>query len=173
MSFWLAQVLGLVGSLISFTSVQTGSRKKILLLQLLCCVLWIVQYGLLGAWTGVLINLLGLARSTVCAFNDRPWARSRAWLAVFLACYAVSPLLTWDGPYCLLLGLSMMLTTVGLWSRNLRLTRLLFLLNSPPMFLYNLIAGAWSGAAIETVAFCSFALAVWRFDLRPAVRAEP
>ena len=49
MSFWLAQVLGLVGSLISFTSVQTGSRKKILLLQLLCCVLWIVQYSLLGA----------------------------------------------------------------------------------------------------------------------------
>ena len=52
------------------------------------------------------------------------------------------------------------------------LLRLLFLLNSPPMFLYNLIAGAWSGAAIETVAFCSFALAVWRFDLRPAARAE-
>ena len=43
MSFWLAQVLGLVGSLISFTSVQTGSRRKILLLQLLWCVLWIVQ----------------------------------------------------------------------------------------------------------------------------------
>ena len=40
------------------------------------------------------------------------------------------------------------------------------------MFLYNLIAGAWSGAAIEAVAFCSFALAVWRFDLRPAARAE-
>ena len=94
MSFWLAQVLGLVGSLISFTSVQTGSRKKILLLQLLCCVLWIVQYGLLGAWTGVLINLLGLARGTVCACNDRPWASGRGWLALFLVCYGVSPLLT-------------------------------------------------------------------------------
>ena len=44
--------------------------------------------------------------------------------------------------------------------------RLLFLLNSPPVFAYNLIAGSYTGAAIEVAAFCSFALAVWRFDLR-------
>ena len=166
MSFWLAQVLGLVGSLISFTSVQTGSRKKILLLQLLCCVLWIVQYSLLGAWTGVLINLLGLARGTVCAFNDRPWASSRWWLVLFLVCYGVSPLLTWDGPYCLLLGGAMMLTTVALWTHNMRLTRLLYLFNSPLVLVYNLIAQSYSSAAIEVVAFLSFLLAVWRFDIR-------
>ena len=156
MTFWTAQILGLIGSLLAFTAVQTGSRRKIIGLQLVCCVLWVVQYVLLGAWTGVLINLLGLARGVVCAYNDRPWARSRLWLA----------LLTWDGPYCLLLGAAMMLTTAALWTRNMRLTRLLFLLNSPPVFAYNLIAGSYTGAAIEVAAFCSFALAVWRFDLR-------
>jgi len=110
--------------------------------------------------------VLGLARGVVCAYNDRPWARSRLWLALFLACYGAAPLLTWDGPYCLLLGAAMMLTTAALWTRNMRLTRLLFLLNSPPVFAYNLIAGSYTGAAIEVAAFCSFALAVWRFDLR-------
>lgn len=166
MTFWTAQILGLIGSLLAFTAVQTGSRRKIISLQLVCCVLWVVQYVLLGAWTGVLINLLGLARGVVCAYNDRPWARSRLWLALFLACYGAAPLLTWDGPYCLLLGAAMMLTTAALWTRNMRLTRLLFLLNSPPVFAYNLIAGSYTGAAIEVAAFCSFALAVWRFDLR-------
>ena len=166
MTFWTAQILGLTGSLLAFTAVQTGSRRKIIGLQLVCCVLWVVQYVLLGAWTGVLINLLGLARGVVCAYNDRPWARSRLWLALFLACYGAAPLLTWDGPYCLLLGAAMMLTTAALWTRNMRLTRLLFLLNSPPVFAYNLIAGSYTGAAIEVAAFCSFALAVWRFDLR-------
>ena len=62
MTFWTAQILGLTGSLLAFTAVQTGSRRKIIGLQLVCCVLWVVQYVLLGAWTGVLINLLGLAR---------------------------------------------------------------------------------------------------------------
>ena len=46
-----------------------------------------------------------------------------------------------------------------------RLTRLLFLLNSPLVLLYNLIARSCSCAAIEVVALASFALAVWRFDI--------
>ena len=79
MTFWTAQILGLTGSLLAFTAVQTGSRRKIIGLQLVCCVLWVVQYVLLGAWTGVLINLLGLARGDLdwrCIVNpsNRPIA---------------------------------------------------------------------------------------------------
>ena len=172
-SFWLIQLIGLVGSVISFTSLQSGSRTKILSLQILCCVLWVVHYALLGAYTGVLINILALGRAVVCAFNDRPWAKSPLWLAFFLVCYAVSPLLTWDGPHCLLLGLAMMLTTLALWVRNMPLTRLLFLLNSPLVFTYNLMAGSFACAAIEVVAFSSFLLAVWRFDIRRKGAGEP
>ena len=166
MSFWLIQALGLTGSLISLTSLQSGSRRNILLLQVFCCVLWITHYALLGAFTGVLTNLLGLLRGIVGANNHRRWASSRWWLAFFLVCYGLSPLLTWDGPHCLLLGLAMMLTTLALWVRNMPLTRLLFLLNSPLVFTYNLMAGSYACAAIEVVAFSSFLLAVWRFDIR-------
>ena len=162
---WFIQLIGLVGSVIAITSLQSGSRKKILSLQVVCCVLWVVHYGLLGAWTGALINCLGLGRAVVCSCNDRKWAKSPLWLGFFLVCYAVSPLLTWDGPHCLLLGGAMMLTTVALWVHDMRLTRLLFLLNSPLVLLYNLIAGSYSCAAIEVVALASFALAVWRFDI--------
>ena len=166
MQSWFIQLIGLVGSVIAITSLQSGSRKKILSLQVLCCVLWVAHYGLLGAWTGALINCLGLARAVVCACNDRKWAKSPLWLVFFLVCYAVSPLLTWDGTHCLLMGGAMMLTTVALWVRDMRLTRLLFLLNSPLVLLYNLAAGSYSCAAIEVVALASFALAVWRFDIR-------
>ena len=164
--FWLIQLLGLAGSVIAITALQSGSRKKLLSLQALCCVLWVVHYSLLGAYTGALINSLGLGRAAVCSFNDRGWAKSPLWLGFFLICYAVSPLLTWDGAYCLLLGGAMMLTTVALWVHDMRLTRLLFLLNSPLVLLYNLIARSYSCAAIEVVAFLSFAVAVWRFDIR-------
>ena len=162
---WLIQLIGLVGSVIAITSLQSGSRKKILSLQVVCCVLWVVHYGLLGAWTGALIKCLGLGRAVVCSCNDRKWAKSPLWLVFFLVCYAVSPLLTWDGPHCLLLGGAMMMTTVALWVHDMRLTRLLFLLNSPLVLLYNLIARSYSCAAIEVVALASFALAVWRFDI--------
>lgn len=167
MWFLFIQALGLIPSVIALTSLQSGSRKRILILQLVCCSMWVAHYALLGAWTGVVINLLGLLRAAVCSCNHRKWASSRLWLVFFLACYAISPLLTWDGPHCLLLGLAMMLTTVALWTHNMRVTRLLFLCNSPLILVYNFIARSYSCAAIEAVALISFMIAVWRFDIRP------
>ncbi len=172
MRFLFIQLLGLIPSIISFSSLQSGNRRRILLLQFLCCILWVIHYILLGAATGALINLLGLLRAAVCAYNDRQWAKSPLWLVFFLICYAVSPLLTWDGPHCLLLGGAMILTTVALWVNDMRLTRLLYLCNSPLVLAYNLIAGSWSSALIEVFALTSFIIALWRFDIRPALHTR-
>ncbi len=168
MEFLLVQLLGLIPSVIAFTALQSGSRKRILSLQILCCVLWTVHYALLGAPSGVVTNIIGLGRAVICACNHKKWASHKAWLACFLLAYAlVVPLLGWDGPHCLLLAAAMMLTTVALWSRNMRLTRLLYLCNSPLILVYNLIARSYSSVIIEIFALISFLIAVWRFDIRP------
>lgn len=168
LEFILIQLLGLIPSVIAFTSLQSGSRSRILSLQILCCVLWVVHYALLGVSSGIVINIIGLFRAVICSFNDRKWASSRLWLVFFLAAYAASPLLGWDGPYCLLLAAAMMLTSVALWSHNMRLTRLLYLCNSPLALAYNVFAGSYSSIIIEICALISFVIAVWRFDIRPA-----
>ena len=116
-------------------------------------------------------NIIGLGRAVVCACNDRKWASHKGWLALFLLCYAiVMPLLGWDGPHCLLLAVAMMLVTVALWNHDMRLTRLLYLLNSPLILVYNLIAGSYSSAIIEVFALSSFLIAVWLFDIRPCYK---
>ena len=113
-------------------------------------------------------NVVGLGRAVICSFNDRKWASHKAWLVFFLLCYAVvTPVLGWDGPHCLLLSAAMMLVTVALWNHNMRLTRLLYLCNSPLILVYNLIARSYSSAIIEVFALISFIIAVWRFDIRP------
>ena len=48
LEFVLIQLLGFVPSIIAFTSLQSGSRKRILSLQCLCCILWVIHYALLG-----------------------------------------------------------------------------------------------------------------------------
>lgn len=169
MEFILIQLLGFIPSIIAFTSLQSGSRKRILTLQVVCCVLWIVHYALLGASSGVITNIIGLGRAVICSCNDRKWASHKGWLVFFLLCYAVvTPVLGWDGPHCLLLAAAMMLVTVALWSHNMRVTRLLYLINSPLILVYNLIARSYSSVIIEVFALISFIIAVWRFDIRPA-----
>ena len=72
--------------------------------------LWACHYGLLGAYTAVLTNGVGLFRAVLCYHNDKPWAKSRGWVALLLGLYAGCALLTWDGLYCLLPCLSMACT---------------------------------------------------------------
>ena len=167
MEFFLIQLLGFIPSIIAFTSLQSGSRKRILSLQCLCCILWVIHYALLGEGTAVIVNFVGLARAVICSYNDKKWAGSKFWLVFFLLCYALSPALSWDGPYSLLLAIAMMMTTFALWGHNMRMTRLLYLCNSPLILVYNLFARSYSSVIIEIFALASFLIAVWRFDIRP------
>ena len=167
MEFFLIQLLGFIPSVIAITSLQSGSRKRILSLQCLCCVLWVIHYALLGEGTAVIVNFVGLARAVICSYNDKKWAGSKLWLVFFLICYGISPVLSWDGLYCLLLSVAMIMTTFALWGHNMRMTRLLYLLNSPLILVYNLFARSYSSFLIEIFALISFAVAVWRFDIRP------
>lgn len=170
MGFWLNQALGLLGSLIVFASVQFNNRRVILAAQAAACLMWIVHYGLLGATTAATINILSFARSVVFYFNDRKWAQSRAWLWAFLALYVVNTVLTWAGPMSLLPGIAMSMTTVALWTRDMRRTRLLYLTNSPFWFTYDILARSYSCMVIEAIAFVSYAVAVWRFDIKNSRR---
>lgn len=171
MGFWLNQVLGLLGSLIVFASVQFNNRRVILAAQAAACLMWIVHYGLLGATTAATINILSFARSVVFYFNDRKWAQSRAWLWAFLALYVVNTVLTWAGPMSLLPGIAMSMTTVALWTRDMCRTRLLYLTNSPFWFTYDILARSYSCMVIEAIAFVSYAVAVWRFDIKKQPQA--
>lgn len=79
MGFIGVQLLGLIPSVIAFTSLQTGDRKRILLLMVLCDFMWLAHYMLLGAYTGVMINVVGLLRAVLSYNNDKKWAESRGW----------------------------------------------------------------------------------------------
>ena len=130
MWFIFVQLLGLIPSLIAITSLQSANRGRILTLQLLCCGMWILHYGILGAGTAVATNCIGILRALLCRYNDRPWAKSRLWLAVLMGLYLASAAVTWQGAPSALLTFSMLCTTVALWVHDMRVTRFLYLLNS-------------------------------------------
>ena len=160
------QLLGLIPSVIAFTSLQTGDRKRILLLMVLCDFMWLAHYMLLGAYTGVMINVVGLLRAVLSYNNDKKWAESRGWELLLIVLYIGSALLTWDGPLSALPAFSMVLTTIGLWTHDMRKTRFLFLLNSPPLIIYNIMIHSYSCFFIECCAFISYIIAVYRFDIK-------
>ena len=161
------QAIGFIPSAISIFSIQLKSRKKILILQLSAGVMWVLHYHLLGAYTAVLTNSIGIFRSGISYFNDRKWARSILWLYLIILCSVLSSALTWDGWISLLPSISLICTATGLWIHNLTLTRLLFVLQSPCLLIYDIKTGSWACAIIEAFAFLSFIAASIRLDVIP------
>ena len=47
----------------------------------------------------------------------------------------------------------MSMTTIALWTRDMRRTRLLYLTNSPFWFTYDILARSYSCMVIEAIAF--------------------
>lgn len=160
------QAIGFIPSVISITSLQSGDRKKILVLQIICCVMWMIHYGALGAFTAVVNNVVAMLRGVVCYNNHKPWAKSKLWLYLLIALFSASAIVTWEGIRSLFPCIAMILTTIGLWIHDMPKTRLLYLINSPFMLAYSILSHSYSTAIIEVVAFISFFIAIWRFDIR-------
>ncbi len=166
MNFWLIQLIGLIGNLIVIGSMQFNNRKIVLWAQSIACVLWVIHYGYLGAMTAVFTNFISFARSLVFYHNDKKWAKSNIWLALFIVMFVLNSILTWDGPRSILPGVAMSLTTWALWSKNMRVTRALYLIQSPFWLGYDIITHSYSCALIEAIALISYVVAIFRYDVR-------
>lgn len=172
MEFWIIQAIGLLGNLLVIGSMQFNNRRVILLAQAAACVLWVVHYGYLGAMTAVFTNFISFTRSVVFYNNEKKWAKSSLWLALFVILFALNSILTWDGPRSILPGIAMSLTTWALWTKNMRKTRLLHLIQSPFWLSYDIITMSISCAVVEAIALISYCAAVYRYDIRGKIRKE-
>ncbi|MBO6052465.1 MAG: YgjV family protein [Clostridia bacterium] len=155
-------ILGLIGTVVCY---QFNSRKKILIMQILCTVVFTLNLSLLGAWSGALLNVLGIAKS--CVFYQRGrrrWADSVWWIVLFCVLAAVCVAATYQTPIDLVPLIGTVFTTVALAQKDARTIRLLTLPSPPSWFVYNLANGNLGGMANEIFVLSSLLIAVLRFD---------
>jgi len=91
--FYIAQVFGALGWIFLLVSFWKSGSKKLLYLQLIACALFAVNYGLLGAFSGMLIVLLEL-------FRDFLYIKVKDKMKIFymvLPCYLLISIFINDG----------------------------------------------------------------------------
>lgn len=158
----IAQAAGILGVGASVLAFQCKRHRPLMLLRTANELLFAVQYALLGAYTGMAMNLLGSARNLIfvrmVARGKRTgWAR-----AGFSVLFLIFTVLTWAGPKSILSGAAKVLSTVAYGSANLRLLRGLVLTTSSAWFVYNALVGSWAGCVCEALTIGSILLAFLR-----------
>lgn len=166
MTNWIIQGIGFVAFILLLLVFQTNKRRNMLYLKIAASALYALHFGLLGAWTGSAMNVIGVGRNYVFQQRtEKRWADKRYWLYLFIAIFAISGFFTWEGYHSLLPILGMTAGSIGFWMKNPKNTRLLILIASPAWLIYNLIVGSYPGIITEIFLITSVLVGILRFDI--------
>lgn len=134
---------------------------------MLGCVVFYLQFFLMGAYTGALSLIVNIVRNVLLLkANVWGWVRGRAALFAVLLALAVMTACTWAGWISLLPFASVAVTTIGYWTHNARKIRLSQLIGSSCTLVYDVIIRSWGGALSEGIAMLSKLVSIVRFGWR-------
>ena len=172
----VAQVFGIIGMICNILVFQQKTHKRVLVWQFFAALVFAVNYFLLGAIVGGVLNLVGAIRSVVFFFKEKTNANSIWWLIFFICAFASSyPLsfLVFGTEPCLrsfiieaLPVLAMIIATVSLRLGSACAVRSLGLISSPMWLVYNCFSGSIGAIASEILNLISIIVGKIRFDIK-------
>ena len=164
---YVIQGIGFAGAALFIISYQIKSNRALFFCQMLGCIVFCIQFLLMGAYTGAISLLVNIMRNVLLLrANVWKWAGSRAALYGILLFLAGMTAVTWAGWISLLPFVSVAVTTVGYWTRNAQKIRLSQLIGSPCTLTYDVLIRSWGGALSEGIAVASILISIWRFGWR-------
>lgn len=157
------QLIGVLGAVFGFIAYQKNEHKKIMIYKTLCELMFALQYILLGAYTGVAMNVIGCVRNLVFARQVKRNKSTAAGILLFSLLLAAAGALTWTGPVCLLAIAGKIFTTLAYGMKTPQRVRLLTLPSSGCWLIYDAICRSLGGIVTESVAVISIVVAEVRF----------
>ena len=164
----IPQIVGLLAVGAFFLSYQQKKRRNIIITNVISRVLYILQYILLGAFAGAVLDVLGILSSVLAEKKDIPFIKKHQ-KAVFIS---VNILITAAG-ICLALYnrsvldllpiIGVLLHTTAFWISDERIIRRVSLLGSPFWFVYNFLSHAYGSAVGDILSMVSIIIAMIKY----------
>ena len=159
--------LGLILSIIAF---QFKKHKQIVLLKMSSELSFSIQYILLGAWTGAVLDFISVIRNFLFYRFVKKGRSTTPVILVFGAFVIATGFFTYDGIISLLPIGSKILTTVSYGMKNEKWLRLITLPSCILWIIYNLFVGSWAAALTDAITLVSILTAIYKFDYKQAVQ---
>ncbi len=164
----IANIIGVVAVAIFVLSYQQKTRKGIVLCNVVSRILYVVQYLLLFAFEGAVLDIVGIGASVLAQRKDTPLIKKHVKTVAFLvnALIVAAGLLMYKNPFSLLPMLGVLLHTGAFWFSNEKTIRIISLIGSPCWLMYNLYSCAYGSALGDALTIGSIVLALIRYDFK-------
>ena len=161
----LIELLGGLGILFAVLAFQCKKHNRVIAFRNLNMLFFAGQYVLLGAYTGMAMNIIGMIRNVIFSEQVKRGKSTRISISVFCAIFLIAGILTWEGPKSILLILAKFISTAAYGNKNLLVVRLLVLVTSSSWLFYNLFVGSYAGMLCEVLTLASIRLSLWRYHI--------
>lgn len=164
---FVAQIFGLIGAVVLWCAFQCKDTKRLFFLHFIAATFFSLHFFLLGAYTGLLLNLAEMIRSFLLFQGQKKWASHPVSMIAIMLLMAACGAISWAGWLSLIPTAAMVVGTLFMWKRNgktLRFAQLIFI--SPCWLIYNAAMGSIAGVLTESVNIISVVISLWRFGLK-------
>lgn len=151
----IGEIVGYIAVVSAFVMFQQTDRKRLIFCKLIIDILWVIHFGFLGGYTGLCITAINVGRELIFMNRDKPIFKSKLWLCMFIALYAVTPVFTWQGAVSIFPAVSATIASISFWSRSVKKTKLLSALVSLNQFVYEASIHYYSAMTNEVVTLTS------------------
>ena len=159
------QGLGVIGIIASILSFQCSKHKKLLFLRTANEFFFGLQYCLLGAYTGMAMNIIGCVRNVIFSKMVEKNKNTMPMRAAFSALFVIFSFFTWAGFKSVLIGVAKVLSTYAYGSSNTFFVRIMIFITSTSWLIYNYMVKSYAGCVCEILTLCSIIVGVIRIDI--------
>ena len=164
----IGNIIGVSAVVMFVLSYQLKTRKRIILFNAASRVLYVLQYVLLGAFEGAVLDIIALLVSILAQNKNKGWFAKHTKFAIVGAnlFVVVMGLLFYQNVYSLLPILGVLFETGALWLTKEKQIRLVSFFGAPFWLAYNLIYIAYGSAIGNVMTMVSIGLAILRYDMK-------
>ena len=163
-----AQIVGILAVISFLLSYQQKKRSNIIALNSASRVLYIIQYLMLGAYEGAVLDVLGTVSSIAAQKKDKGFIKRHTKLvlvAVNVVIFACG-MLTYKNIFSLFPIVGVILHTSAFWISDEKIIRRISFIGSPFWLVYNLSSLAFGSAFGDILTMVSIGVAIYRYDVR-------
>lgn len=171
----IAQGFGILGMVLNISSYQAKKQKTLILIQFFGCLFFTINFFMLQAYTGAILNAIGVVRAVVYT-NKEKIKNLKVVSAIFMVVYVLSYFATFFvfGKPVTILNIiieilpviAMIAATISFSMKTASSVRKFAFITSPSWLIYNCVNVAIGGILCEAIGLLSVIIGVIRLDIK-------
>ena len=165
----IIQLIGGLGIIASIISFQCKKHNSILFFRSLNEAVFALQYFLLGAYTGMAMNLVGCIRNIIFTKQILKNKKTTFTSILFGIIFILFGICTWQGLKSILIIIAKVLSTIAYGNKNTTIVRIIIFITSTSWLVYNYCVFSIAGVLCESFTLISLIIGIIRLDIIPVL----